>query len=64
MVPALVNKQAVTWVSFFGTKVGNCRILTRSIKFKYTSSIFRFEAIDDPWSTLNMWINSVIKKYF
>ena len=54
MVPAMVNTEAVTWVSFFGTKVGNCRILTRSIKFKYTSSIFRFEAIYDPWSMLNM----------
>ena len=54
MVRALVNTEAVTWVLFFGTKVRNCRILTKSIKFKYTSSIFRFEAIYDPWSMLNM----------
>lgn len=55
MVPALVNTEAVTWISFFGTKVGNYRILKlKALKFQYTSSIFRFEAIDDPWSMLNM----------
>lgn len=49
MVPALVNKQAVTWVSFFGTKVENCRILKlKALKFRYTSSAFWLVAVDDP----------------
>ena len=54
-MPVLVNKQAVTWVSFFGTKVESYRILKqKALKFRYTSSTFWLKAVDDPCFMLSV----------